>query len=131
MGVRFPSVQSTTIQNATMVTTAETVLATTPPLNLPLDFAAVFLFAYFLVTIGTAGTQIQYRFRRGTTTGGTQLQVALPLSIVTAGVAFTGTLVYFDTPGAVAGQQWSVTANVISATGNTTVNDVAIIAFVL
>lgn len=131
MGVRFPSVASTAIVNATLVTTAETVVATTPPLNLPLDFALVFLLFYFNGTTGATVTGVQYRLRRGTTVAGALVPAAFGSLIVGAAAQMTSSSFYVDTPGAVAGQQYSLTLTQVGATGNGSMTDVCIAAFVL
>ncbi len=130
MGVRFPSVSSNTILNSPIVTSAETVVVTTPPLNLALDFAQILLFWYIVLTVGAAGNAIIPRLRRGTTIAGTLVNVAFNQTAVAGNiVASSGS--YADTPGAVAGQQYSLTMQVNAATANSTVQDVSLIAFAL
>jgi hypothetical protein len=132
MGVRFPSVRTNVIVNANLVTVAETVIATTPPLNLPLDFADILLLAYFVINpVGASTTSVSWRIRRGTTTAGAQVMVSPGSTPATAGVFFSTSMQYFDTPGAVAGQQYTLTCNQNAATANGTVVDVFLAAFVL
>lgn len=131
MGVRFPSVASTTIVNATLVTTAETVVVTTPPFNIPLDYAQIIVMAYAEVfPVGTTTTGIVAKLRRGTTTAGTQLGFNSG-GTATPGAAWAWSMLYVDSPGVVAGQQYSVTLSQTAATANGTVLDVCLIAFAL
>ncbi len=131
MGVRFPSQGSNVLVNNTITTTVETVLCTSPPLSLPLDFALVLLSWYLLIgIIGTAATTATVRIRRGAGTGGTVINnpVAVP---VTAGSSVSLSGCYIDTPGAVAGQQYSVTVTMGAATANSTPSDTCLLAYAL
>src|SRR5258708_3089060 len=116
MGVRFPSVSTTTILGTLPANGAETIIATTPPLNLPLDFAQVILLWYFLGNSGASTTALNFILRRGTTVAGTLINV-ISGALVTAasGVRFSGC--YVDTPGAVAGQQYSLSESGVGTTG--------------
>lgn len=130
MGVRYPTVSTTAIVNANIVTTAETIIATTPPLTLPLDFAQVLLFWYAVISLGASITSWGAKIRRGAALTSPLVNVAAgPAVIPTACSFFSG--MYIDTPGAVAGQQYSLTATMTAATTNSTVNDVCLIAFAL
>lgn len=130
MGVHAASVSSNTIQNATIVTTAETVIATTPPIIQPIDNALVLVLWTFSIALAAATATLSMRLRRGTTTGGTLVNVSLaPTVTASATVMFAGH--YFDTPGVVAGQQYSMCVVCGSAGANSTVNDVCITALAL
>lgn len=131
MGVRYPSVFSNTLANALPASNAETVVCVTPPLTLPIDSAAVFLFAYISGVAGTATTQWVARLRRGTGLTGTVVQAVVPAEAVVAGNNVILTVLYFDTPGAVAGQQYALTISQTSATGAASGVDVAMLAFAL
>jgi hypothetical protein len=130
MGVRFPSVATTTILGTLPSNGAETIIATTPPLTIPLDFAQVILLWYFLGNSGASTSALLFLLRRGTTVAGTLINVSSG-SLVTAaaGVRFSG--VYVDTPGAVAGQQYSLSEIGVGTTGAGITNDVCLIAFAL
>ena len=65
MGVRFPSVATTTSVGVLPATGAETVVATTPPLNIPLDFAQVLLFWWFVGNTGAGTVGLVASIRRG------------------------------------------------------------------
>lgn len=130
MGVRLASVGSTAIVNATVVTTTETVVVTTPAINLTLDSALVILFWHIIFTSGVGTTSINVRLRRGTAVSGAQVNVGSAFFVTaSAGVLVTGS--YTDTPGIVANQQYSVSIGQNAATGNGTVTDVAMVAMVL
>lgn len=115
MGVRLPSVVANSIGNA--VGTAEIVVATTPPMNIPLDFATILLFWYYATTTPASTTNLQLRLRRGTTTAGTLVSSGVN-QLVTASATATLSGFAFDVPGAVAGQQYSLTAQFTAAVGS-------------
>ncbi len=130
MGVRFPSVQSNTLVNPNVGINAETIVCTTPPLNLPLDGALVLLFWFMVHTIGATAAQTNFRLRRGTAITGTLINVSQPVTAV-AGNVVTASGVYFDTPGIVAGQQYSLTCIDPASTGAGAIQDACLIAFAL
>src|SRR5260370_39032327 len=130
MGVRFPSVSSNTIIGSPAAA-AETIIATSPALTIPLDFAQVLLFWFILLTIGTAGNAVTLRLRRGTGVTGAVVNIGggATTAVATNVVALSGS--YADTPGAVAAQQYTLTAQIAAATAVSTVTDVSLIAFSL
>lgn len=130
MGVRFPSVASTTILGSIGAAGAEIVIITTPPINEPIDNAQVLIFWAAWVSVGTGISSITARLRRGTTVSGTQVNVN-GLQQGTAGQTQLYTGVYPDNPGVVAGLQYSLTMSAIGATGASTTNDACILAMVL
>ncbi|SRR5216684_5160125 len=130
MGVRFPSVQSNTLVNANVGINTETVVVTTPPLNISLDFSVILLIWYMLHAIGTTAVSTTYRIRRGTAVAGTLVNVAQALTGV-AGNIVLGSGFYFDTPGAVAGQQYSLTCIDPASTVAGAIQDAAMLAFAL
>ena len=130
MGFRNPSVFSNTIANATIVTTAETVICVTPPLNIPFDNTPILLVFFCAISTGTGTTSAQVRLRRGTTVAGPPLNVLF--GALAAGVAnITQGGGYFDVPGLVAGQQYCMTFTQTGASANGTVFDVSMLAFAL
>lgn len=131
MGVRFPSVFSTTIVNAAVVTTAQTIICQTPPLNISLDFALVILLWWITLTVGAGATAVQYFLRRGLTLTSPAVNVNATTSVVTAATQSENGGVYVDVPGAVAGQQYTLSVAFAAATGNSTINDVCMVAFAL
>ena len=131
MGVRFPSVASNTFIGPLPASVAETIVLTTPPLTLPLDFSQVFLFWFANMTAGTGTNTLSFRIRRGTTLTGALLG-APPWSIaIAAGNAGFHSGCYIDTPGAVAGQQYSLTVVQTTATAAGTWADGNLVAFAL
>lgn len=129
MGVRFPSVGSTTII-ASPSAGAEVVVCTTPPINEPIDNAQVLLFWYLLITIGTTATTLFATLRRGLLVASTPLNSITGRTVVAANVnQFSGC--YFDFPGIVAGQQYSLSVQLPAATAASTVADVCLVAMVL
>lgn len=131
MGVRFPSQQSNLIANALPASAAETVIAVSPPLNISLDFSVILIFWAWVIVAGTGTTGLQTRIRRGTTTAGAQVQAAAPNFTTVAGNNVVNSYFAFDTPGAVAGQQYALTVVQIGATAAGTLTDVEILAFAL
>lgn len=129
MGVRLASVFTSTII-ASPATNAETVVATTGAINLAVDNAPVILVAFIEITIGTSGVLLTLRLRRGTTTGGTLINVGNGATVVATNVV-RHSIVYVDTPGAGAGLQYSLTAQVGSGAATSTVGDVGLLAMVL
>jgi hypothetical protein len=130
MGVRFPSVFSTTVLNSPIVTTAETVVVTTPGLVPPLDGATVFLLWMTQVTVGASSTGMVMTLRRGVAVASPAVQQFNTIPM-TAGAGGLGCGIFVDTPGSVTGVQYSLTLSMTAATGNTTVNQAALLAFAL
>lgn len=131
MGVRYPSVFSNTFIGPLPAGAAETVVLTTPPLTLPLDGAAVFIIWCANILTGATTTFLNFNIRRGTTTAGTVIHLQSFAVPVTAGSKAQGAGCYFDTPGAVAGQQYTLTVSQQAATAAGTWEDGALLAFAL
>jgi hypothetical protein len=131
MGVRFPSVASNTLLAANAVNNAETAVVTTPLLVPSLDGATIILLGYVATSaLGATTTSVAMRLRRGSGLGG--IIVNVPQNTFgTAGNTFSWAFCYFDTPGAVAGQQYTLTFQANAATANTNFTDAALIAFAL
>jgi hypothetical protein len=109
----------------------ETIVLTTPPLNIALDFALILLVWTGGLTTGASVTSHVWRLRRGTTLTGAQVG-ANPLQVTVAAGNFSpATGFYFDTPGAVAGQQYTLTLTQTAATGAGVWSDGALLAFML
>src|SRR5260370_42368581 len=130
MGVRFPSVATTTSVGVLPATGAETVVATTPPRNIPLDLAQVLLFWWFVGNTGAGTVGLVASIRRGAAVSGT-LVVAAQQVLVTAASSAELTGCFIDTPGAVAGQQYSLTLVGTRTTGAGTTATCALIPFAL
>lgn len=131
MGVRFPSVFSTTFIGPLPASAAETVICTTPPLSPSLDFASILLFWTFALLAGTGTASVSMAIRRGTTVAGVTITPGSFVQILAAGQNGNVSGSWADTPGAVAGQQYSLTITQNGATAAGTPGNVALIAFAL
>lgn len=132
MGVRLPFVFSTTIVGSIPASGAEAIIITTPPINQPLDGASVLLIGWMTQVIGTGGTQINAKFRRGTTTASPALNLAVVTQVVTAGNQTPFSFSYVDAnPGIVAGQQYSLGIALTGATGASSTLDAFMAAIIL
>lgn len=130
-GVRFPFVASTTFVGPLPANANETVILTTPPLNIPLDFAQIIIEWSCNITGGTGALAHVFRIRRGTTAGGLLVNAVGWQHIAAAAVVRTHSGQYVDTPGAVAGQQYSLTVVQTGVTAAGTFNDGVIFAYAL
>jgi hypothetical protein len=116
-GGRMPMVFSA-VSAGNALNAAESVVVTSPPLNPGLDSALVLLiFEWSTGTIGTTGTAVTMIIRQGTTALGPNVGLN-PTTLCTAGQPFNGVMVAVDTPGAVAGQQYTGTITVTGAGTN-------------
>jgi hypothetical protein len=131
MGVRFPTVATTTFVGPLPANANETVILTTPPINEPIDNAQIILMWMFASTTGASVNGLFYRIRRGTTTAGVSIGAAQWVFTVGAAVATMQSGLYVDSPGVVAGQQYSLTISQNAATGAGTFTDGVLIAMVL
>jgi hypothetical protein len=130
MGVRLPSVASTTLLTTVLTSVTETAFVTAPGINLSLDNAQVWILWMVQLNTGAGTTQIQIKLRRGVDTTGFQVGQNWNNAVaVTTNRQFSGC--YIDSPGIVAGQQYTVTALQISSTGNGTFSDASIMVLVL
>lgn len=119
-GGRVPFVFTTSV-NSPILTTTELVVLTTPPLNPGIDSAVVLLLGYWNTNaLSAAATFCGTTIRRGTTIASPVVN-AQPFDRATASTGYTGFAMQMDTPGAVAGQQYALTAIVGGASGNTAV----------
>jgi len=131
MGVRFPSVASTTFVGPLPATAAETVVCTSPPFTPPLDAAQIFIHWFFALSAGAGTTSYSIRIRRGTTTGGIQLNANQWALAATPAIADFMSGCYIDNPGAVSGLQYSLTVMQAGATGAGTQPDVCLLVYSL
>ena len=131
MGVRFPSAFSTTFVGPLPANATETVVLTTPALTLPLDSAPVFFMWCAEINAGTGTTVFAFRIRRGTTTAGAFIGLQPWNLLASVGNAPMQSGCYVDTPGAVGGQQYSLTVVQTGATVAGVWNDGALLAFAL
>jgi len=129
MGVRIGSTYTTTIIGSPALA-AETIIATTGPLGLAIDNAAVFLHGFIELTIGTSGTGLTLRLRRGPLVTSPLINVGQASTVVAANLV-RATIAYVDSPGVQAGLQYTLTAQVTAGAAASTVSDCALLAFVL
>lgn len=131
MGYRNPFASTTALVTNTLVTTAETVVLTTGPLNLSVDTAQVLLFWWCVITAGTGVNGMTPRVRRGSTTAGQLVNVNNVIAPANAGGNAYVAGVYVDTPTSSAELQYSLTIVQSGATGNGSVVDGCLTAMVL
>ncbi len=132
MGVRLPSVTTAPqLANVTVVTTAETIIATLPPFNISLDYAQILLFWWAMFTVGVGGTGVTVRVRRGAALTSPLVNIGNAILNPGAGNTINLSGCYADVPGAVAGQQYVLTVQQTAATANGTALDPAFIAIML
>jgi hypothetical protein len=131
MGVRFPSVASNTFIGPLPANANETAILTTPPINEPIDNAQVVLLWFASIFAGTSVTSHVFRIRRGVGVLGTVIQVGVWTDTLAATNTKNSSGWYFDFPGVVAGQQYTLTVVQTAATAAGTFVDGALIAMVL
>lgn len=130
MGVHFPSAATTVFVANVPASGADTVIITTPPLNLILNFAQVLIWWYLLIAVGTDTTAVTVRLRRGALITSTVVNVPA-VTPATAGTTISLAGSYIDTPGAVAGQQYSISLQGTATTGAMVNGDGCFTALVL
>jgi len=131
MGVRNATAITNTFVGPLPATAAETVILTTGPIQPAPDNSFVFLAWQATILAGTSVTSHVFRIRRGTTAGGTLIgAVGWQNAAIAAAQTTTGGF-YFDLPGVVAGQQYSLTVVQTTASAAGTFEDGALIAMVL
>lgn len=129
MAYRFASVQTNVIV-ASPAAAAETIVATTGAINPPNDAAVFLLFWFCELTIGTSGTALNAKIRRGAALTSTLINVGQARTVAAGNlVSFSG--YYFDTPGAVAEVQYSLTLQVTAGAAASTLTDVCLLALAL
>lgn len=111
--------------DTTVVTTAETAAITSEGVSTAVGGEEITISGVINITTGVATTQVVVRVRRGTTVAGTAIGETEPQTIAAAA---TGNIFFefVDTPGEVAGQQYTATVVQTAATGNGTINNAAI-----
>lgn len=106
-----------TLVPTALVTTAETVIATSLPISTRSASEQLTLTGWADITAGTGATGVILRIRRGTGTTGTLVSNATTQTLA-AGNTLDFDLVVTDTPGEVAGQNYVLTAQQVAATAN-------------
>lgn len=105
---------------ASLPTPTEAVCATTPGIS-TVGARGISLHGQALITSGAGTTAITMRLRRGSGTGGTQVVTATAVSD-TAGDTKAYSFDYDDSPGEVAGLQYTLTAQATGASAAGTIN---------
>jgi hypothetical protein len=131
MGVRLPSAGNQVLQNALPANNTEVIVLTSQPINISLDFQQVLIFWYISIQAGTSTASIGVKLRRGATTAGLLLNGANAGITLAAGQAQNLTGCWIDTPGAVAGIQYSIGLVQTGATGAGTMLDQSILVMAL
>jgi hypothetical protein len=131
MGVRQATASSTTVTNPLPATNAETVICTLPPINFSPDNALIFISWFANILAGTGTTSLTFRIRRGITALGASIGVNTWTHTLAAAASACMSGWYPDVPGAVGGQQYVLTCIQNAVTGAGTVQDIAMMAFVL
>jgi hypothetical protein len=130
MGVRAVTAASNTILGTgTIATTTEYQLLLITIGELPLDFAQILLFGSHCISTGVGTTAITTNIRQGNGITGTI--VGQTFGAVSASAFAIGFTIGIDTPGAVAGMQYSLTVKQTGATGNGITETAQLVAFVL
>lgn len=122
MGVHNPSVSSNTVQTNPVVTTTEAVAFTSPPISPGVDGAILLIAWQVMITTGASVNTLTFRIKRGVVVGGSVVGSSWVIPVLASAAQFYSG-VYFDAPGTVAGQQYSITVQQGAATGNGTIND--------
>lgn len=131
MGVRFPSQASNTFVGPLPANATETVILSSPPLNISLDFSQVMIFWACNILAGATTTALVFKLHRTASTLSPNVFAAAWTHTLAAASSAVMSGCYFDTPGAVAGQQYFLTVSQTAATGAGTFNDGALLAFAL
>lgn len=114
-----------------LINAVETAVITTPPLNPPSDTAVVLAIGFYQMGAAGATTAgLATIIRRGADVTGVTL-VPNGSVIVTAGNPYFASCMVMDTPGAVAGVQYTMTGRAISATANSTIVTSLLVALAL
>ena len=130
MGVRFPSVFTSTPIAAPPASGAETVYASTPALTLPIDSASVILVCSAALTVGTGTTSYNWALRRGLTVNDV-LVTAMSNIVATAGNITLITCMFVDVspPAGMFFYSFSIRGN--GTTAAWTSGSVGLLAFAL
>lgn len=131
MGVRNASVFTQGAVAAPPASANEFIIMTTPPLALPLDFAAVFMHWWINFLAGTGTTGLQFRLRRGALITSPIISLVAGTHTLAAGSSANIPGSYFDNTGPVTGVQYTLTCQQLGATAAGVVNDLAMFAYVL
>ncbi len=107
-------------------TTTETAILTTDPIAVSSPGALIRILGFVGFLTGTATTFLTIRIRRGSGIAGALVGGAIGLSVAAA-QNYSVPIEAEDTPGEVAGQQYTITAQQTAATGNGTATPATLI----
>lgn len=127
MGITVPRVLNTTQVAGEPALAAEAVIATLGGISTRNPAGSVLLHGIVSIVAGTAATAVTLRVRRGNGTAGAQVGGSTAVTVV-ATDSYVIPFEVLDTPGDVADQQYSVTAQVTGATAASTVDAVSLTA---
>ncbi|SRR6266446_3389256 len=130
MGVRFPGGGTTANLGNYPASGAETIIFTTPPVSISIDFAPVFILWYYSLAVGAGTTSILVRIRRGAALTSLLINNAGVQAVTAATNTITAGL-WVDTPGAVAAVQYSLSVSGTGTTGAAAFIDGGMLAFSL
>lgn len=131
MGVRFPTVTTNTFIGPLPASAAETLCLTTPGISEPIDNGQVIILWTASITPGTSTTSLVFRLRRGALVTSPLVNLTTFSFTTVAANLTTVSGWYFDSPGIVAGQQYSLTVVQTADTVAGTWVDGALLAMVL
>lgn len=130
MGARFPFQVTKVIVASVPATGADTIIATTPPLTLPFDGAAVLILWFANITVGLGTASYVQKLLRGTVVNTNVLNVVSSCQ-VTAGNTVLLSGMYVDANPGASTPVYSLSFLGTGTTGIWTTQDVCIAAFAL
>ena len=116
---------SSTLVNATVVTTAETQILYSGRVSIPFATIRAVIKAWIQMSAGTAATGIRVQVRRGNGVAGTLLGSTLATTVVAGNIVELSYRINEQLSG-FEGQDYSVTVTQVAATGNGTVQQAQI-----
>ncbi len=116
------------LADTTLVTTAETIVATTPPIPVPSSGGPVAVLGQADVSTGAGTTGVQYRIRRGTTLTSPLVGEGNTVAAAASSPIKHAHLVVDNDAGFDA-VQYCLTVQLVAATGNGNVQAAALVAF--
>lgn len=131
MGYRLNTALTGAPSVTVVTTTTETIVATTPPVTLPVDNTIVLLAWYVDFTGGTAATAWTIRIRAGTLITSRQVFSSQAITITAGNVVFHSGSYADAGAGPAAGLVYSLSIQQTAATGNGTVGVLGLLASVL
>jgi len=111
--------------DTSVVTTAETTAVVSDPITPATDGAEISIGGHINITTGAGTTSVVIRVRRGNGVSGTLVGETEPINLGAA-VTDNAHFAVTDSPGAVAGQQYTASVVQTAASGNGTINNASI-----